>query len=59
MSKYRLSVECTEDNLTTIRVRLFEKDFVNNIIEISPIQIIIDSRDEIDSRLVKSNSHVL
>jgi hypothetical protein len=43
MSKYRLSAEYTDDNLAIIRVRVFGKDFVNSIIEISPIQITIDS----------------
>jgi hypothetical protein len=40
MPKYRLSATF---NLATIRVRIFGKDFVNNIIEILPIQTIIDS----------------
>jgi hypothetical protein len=43
MSKYRLLAEYIEDNLAIIRVCVFGKDFVNNIIEISAIQIIIDS----------------
>jgi hypothetical protein len=37
MAIYCLSAECTEDNLvimnTKIRVRVYEKDFVNNIVK--------------------------
>jgi hypothetical protein len=53
MSKYCLSAECTEDNLATIRIRVFGKDFVCNIIEILPFQTIIDLGLEIGTRLIK------
>jgi hypothetical protein len=47
MSKYCISAECTENNLaitnTEIRIRVFGKDFINNIVETSLIQIITDS----------------
>jgi hypothetical protein len=46
MAEYSLSSECTKDNLTItntkIRIRNFGKVFVNNIVEISIIQKIID-----------------
>jgi hypothetical protein len=42
MAEYCVSAKCTDDLANTkaeIRVRIFEKNFVNNINEKSPIQL--------------------
>jgi hypothetical protein len=49
--EYRVSMKCIDDNLDTanseIQVQVFRKDVVNNIVEISLIQITTDSARKI------------